>query len=289
MQKSKILFFKTRENCDAGSVSHTTTKVLPCHLLSGLYLHPVSLSLFVDPFRSILSQGPYSLHMWTFPYQEEEAIAYQADKLSTATNPDIVDSMAISFLLDHYSFPVVLPSGFCQPESSDRSVFGLNSTKSAVGTKTTPTLSKAKSFSVPDHNPHTDSVRLTRQPTVTGTSSDCLKSFRENIIRYSLNLPHYLRNVDWVNRTAVDEIHWLLRNCTPRELDLTVALELISIDFPDLTVRKLAVQRLESLSNDEVLKYLLQLVQVCECYWRKREHSKHYDGYGIQWLTTKAQ
>lgn len=275
------MFFKKRENSEAGSVSHTTTKVLACHLLFCPYLHPVSLFLLVDPCRSVLSQGPYSLHMWTFPYQEEEAIAYQADKLSTATNPEVVDSMAISFLLDRYSFPVVLPSGFSQSESSDRSVSGLDSTKSALGTKATPTLSKAKSFSIPDHDPLTDSVGLTRQPTVIGASGDCLKSFRDNIIRYSLNLPHYLRNVDWSNRTAVEEIHWLLGNCTPRELDLTVALELISIDFPDLTVRKLAVQRLESLSNDEVLKYLLQLVQVCECHWRKREHSKHYDGYDI--------
>lgn len=44
-----------------------------------------------------------------------------------------------------------------------------------------------------------------------------------------------------------------------------MALELLSMDFPDVTVRRLAVQRLESLSNDDVLKYLLQLVQVCAC------------------------
>lgn len=37
------------------------------------------------------------------------------------------------------------------------------------------------------------------------------------------------------------------------------------MDFPDVTVRRLAVQRLESLSNDDVMKYLLQLVQVCVC------------------------
>lgn len=60
----------------------------------------------------------------------------------------------------------------------------------------------------------------------------------------------------------VQDIHWLLVNCDPGELDLTMALELLSMDFPDVTVRRLAVQRLESLSNDEVLKYLLQLVQV---------------------------
>lgn len=66
-----------------------------------------------------------------------------------------------------------------------------------------------------------------------------------------------------MNRSVVDDVHWLLAHWDPGELDLTVALELLSLDFADETVRRLAVQRLESLSNDEVLKYLLQLVQVC--------------------------
>lgn len=61
----------------------------------------------------------------------------------------------------------------------------------------------------------------------------------------------------------VQDVHWLLGNYNPKELDVTVALELLGMDFPDMIVRRLAVQRLESLSNDDVLKYLLQLVQVC--------------------------
>lgn len=68
-----------------------------------------------------------------------------------------------------------------------------------------------------------------------------------------------------MNRGVVEDVHWLLGNWDPGELDLTVALELLSMDFADETVRRLAVQRLESLSNDDVLKYLLQLVQVCVC------------------------
>lgn len=60
----------------------------------------------------------------------------------------------------------------------------------------------------------------------------------------------------------VDDVHWLLGNWDPAELDITVALELLSIDFADEMVRRLAVKRLESLSNDDVLRYLLQLVQV---------------------------
>uniref|UniRef100_A0A3Q4I9I4 Phosphatidylinositol 4,5-bisphosphate 3-kinase catalytic subunit gamma isoform-like n=1 Tax=Neolamprologus brichardi TaxID=32507 RepID=A0A3Q4I9I4_NEOBR len=73
----------------------------------------------------------------------------------------------------------------------------------------------------------------------------------------------YLRNVDWMNRNSVEDVHWLLGYWQPEELDVTVALELLSMDFADEFVRRLAVKRLESLSNDDVLKYLLQLVQVC--------------------------
>ncbi|TWW56207.1 Phosphatidylinositol 4,5-bisphosphate 3-kinase catalytic subunit gamma isoform [Takifugu flavidus] len=98
---------------------------------------------------------------------------------------------------------------------------------------------------------------------------DGLKRFREESILYCSVLPHYLSTLDWMNRKIVQDVHWLLGNCNPEELDVTVALELLGIDFPDMMVRRLAVQRLESLSNDDVLKYLLQLVQTklgrCPC------------------------
>uniref|UniRef100_A0A3Q3K3Z4 Uncharacterized protein n=1 Tax=Monopterus albus TaxID=43700 RepID=A0A3Q3K3Z4_MONAL len=89
-----------------------------------------------------------------------------------------------------------------------------------------------------------------------------LKRFRKESLRYTSSLPHYLRSVNWMDHRVVEDVHWLLGNWNPEDLDLTVALELLSMDFPDETVRRLAVQRLESLSNDDVLKYLLQLVQV---------------------------
>uniref|UniRef100_A0A671QXJ7 Phosphatidylinositol 4,5-bisphosphate 3-kinase catalytic subunit gamma isoform-like n=1 Tax=Sinocyclocheilus anshuiensis TaxID=1608454 RepID=A0A671QXJ7_9TELE len=84
----------------------------------------------------------------------------------------------------------------------------------------------------------------------------------ENIVHYASNLPHFLRTIDWMMPTAVQDVHWLLSHWGPEDIELSVALELLSVDFADLKVRRLAVQRLEILSNDEVLKYLLQLVQV---------------------------
>uniref|UniRef100_A0A8C6TB16 Si:rp71-17i16.5 n=1 Tax=Neogobius melanostomus TaxID=47308 RepID=A0A8C6TB16_9GOBI len=65
-----------------------------------------------------------------------------------------------------------------------------------------------------------------------------------------------------MDRQTVEDVHWLLENWgAPESLDLAVALELLSLDFIDHKVRRLAVRRLDCLSNDEVLKYLLQLVQ----------------------------
>lgn len=91
------------------------------------------------------------------------------------------------------------------------------------------------------------------------------KEFRKKSLCNASTLPHYLHNVDWLSCKVVEDVHRLLENLDPRLLDVTVALELLSIDFADVLVRRLAVKRLKSLSNEDVLKYLLQLVQVCSC------------------------
>ncbi|XP_026010722.1 phosphatidylinositol 4,5-bisphosphate 3-kinase catalytic subunit gamma isoform isoform X2 [Astatotilapia calliptera] len=202
----------------------------------GKVLYFVNL-LLID-HRSVLSQGPYTLHMWSHPGLDDEAITYQADKLSTATNPDIADSMAISFLLDRYSFPVVVPNTVTNSECSN-----------------------------------------SREPI--NTKKPCLRRFREESVRYASSLPQYLRNVDWMNRNSVEDVHWLLGYWQPGELDVTVALELLSMDFADEFIRRLAVKRLESLSNDDVLKYLLQLVQILKV-------EPYHDSFLARYLIQRA-
>ncbi|XP_037627644.1 phosphatidylinositol 4,5-bisphosphate 3-kinase catalytic subunit gamma isoform [Sebastes umbrosus] len=234
----------------------------------GKVLYFVNL-LLID-HRSVLSQGPYTMHMWSYPDLEEEVNTYQADKLSCATNPDIADSMAISFLLDRYSFPVVLPNSISPSECSGNPASSLTLTKSTALSSSSSSSSPPSTLPRPQspslqgkslQDSLSDTVTLRTPSAVTSTKGPCLKRFREESIRYASNLPHYLRNVDWMNRRVVEDVHWLLGNWDAGELDVTVALELLSMDFADVTVRRLAVQRLESLSNDDVLKYLLQLVQ----------------------------
>uniref|UniRef100_A0A665VWB8 phosphatidylinositol 3-kinase n=1 Tax=Echeneis naucrates TaxID=173247 RepID=A0A665VWB8_ECHNA len=213
----------------------------------GKVLYFVNL-LLID-HRSVLSQGPYTLHMWPYPDLEEEAITYQADKLSSATNPDIADSMAISLFLDRYSFPVVLPNSYSPSECSG-----------------SPTSTRSQ----------TSCIAFSHSPN--GTD---LKRTRKESIHCASNLPYYLRNVNWMDRKVVEDVHWLLGNWDPEDLDVTVALELLSMDFADETVRRLAVQRLETLSNDDVLRYLLQLVQTLKV-------EPYHDSFLARYLIRRA-
>ncbi|XP_023271354.1 phosphatidylinositol 4,5-bisphosphate 3-kinase catalytic subunit gamma isoform-like [Seriola lalandi dorsalis] len=251
----------------------------------GKVLYFVNL-LLID-HRSVLSQGPHTLHMWSYPDLEEEAVTYQADKLSSATNPDIADSMAISFFLDRYSFPVVLPNRFSSSECSGSPTSSLSPTKSTASShapssssssspsSTLPSTDSSSLHVTTPQGPSTDTVTL-RCPSDAG-----LKRFRMESVRYASNLPYYLRNVDWMNREVVEDVHWLLGHWDPGDLDVTVALELLSMDFADETVRRLAVQRLESLSNDDVLRYLLQLVQTLKV-------EPYHDSFLARYLIQRA-
>lgn len=210
--------------------------------------------------------------MWSYPNLEEEASTYQADKLSTATNPDVAESVAISFLLDRYSFPVVLPSSLAPLDHGEEPSSTLTQNKPATLSSSPPDVAQA-----PASDPAPPG------PADIHTKRDCLRRFREESLLYYSVLPHYCRNLDWMNRKLVQDVHWLLGNCNPEELDLSVALELLSMDFPDSAVRRLAVQRLESLSNDDVLRYLLQLVQVCAVITKESSSSAL-----IRWANTRS-
>ncbi|XP_062248724.1 phosphatidylinositol 4,5-bisphosphate 3-kinase catalytic subunit gamma isoform isoform X1 [Platichthys flesus] len=249
-------------------------------------------NLLLIDHRSLLSQGSYTLHMWSYPGQEEEAITYQADKLSSATNPDVADSMAISFLLDRYSFPVVLPNSLGSPVCSGSPNSPFSSPISTASSlkmspsplSPSPTITSTYSSSQhlkPPEGPSGDTMALRSPPTVVRTQRPCLKKFREESIRYASNLPLFLRNVDWMNRNVVEDVHWLLGNWDTDELDITLALELLSIEFADERVRRLAVQRLESLSNNDVLMYLLQLVQTLKV-------EPYHDSFLARYLIQRA-
>ncbi|XP_071945035.1 phosphatidylinositol 4,5-bisphosphate 3-kinase catalytic subunit alpha isoform-like isoform X1 [Antedon mediterranea] len=76
------------------------------------------------------------------------------------------------------------------------------------------------------------------------------------------SLPKLLCAVKWSSREHVSQLYVLLKDW-PRNINVETALCLLDCTYADVGVRQFAVECLShSLSNDELLQYLLQLVQV---------------------------
>ncbi|XP_041080817.1 phosphatidylinositol 4,5-bisphosphate 3-kinase catalytic subunit gamma isoform-like [Polyodon spathula] len=188
-------------------------------------------NLLLIDHRSLLCQGEHILHMWPFPEKEEELFTYDADKMSSKTNPDAANSMAISIIMDSYRFPVVLPRSRASNPSC---------------------INPASSDLSPEDNSH---------PTPGLTNKGLFRGFTEDCSQYGASLPKFLSTTNWGDPIAVQNIHWLVSHWDPLDLDIDIALELLSIHFADEHVRRMSIKRLERLHNDELLRYLLQLVQ----------------------------
>uniref|UniRef100_A0A3B4B565 Uncharacterized protein n=1 Tax=Periophthalmus magnuspinnatus TaxID=409849 RepID=A0A3B4B565_9GOBI len=224
---------------------------------NGKMLYFVNL-LLID-HRSVLSQGSHTLHMWSCPTQtQDEAVTFGADKLSSATNPDLSGSVAISVCLDRYSFPVVLPNS----------------------SRTQNQQNQVRTIALPCRPLTLLLSPLTLPLPPVGRPG--LGHFREESMHYASHLPEFLRKVNWMDRRAVEDVHWLLDHWgAPQDLDLTVALELLGLDFIDHRVRRLAVERLDCLNNDQVLTYLLQLVQTLKV-------ESYHDSFLARFLIRRA-
>lgn len=72
-------------------------------------------------------------------------------------------------------------------------------------------------------------------------------------------LVKFLKCVNWDSQFEVKQASELLKEWEPMDVD--DALELLSIEFKHPIVRKYAVGRLQTAPSDDILMYLLQLVQ----------------------------
>uniref|UniRef100_A0A672SKZ0 Si:rp71-17i16.5 n=1 Tax=Sinocyclocheilus grahami TaxID=75366 RepID=A0A672SKZ0_SINGR len=233
----------TVEGTSTKDTKPNSSKVQDYQKGKGQVLYFVNLQLIDHRSIQDLSQGPHTLHMWPFPEWDEEAFTYEAEKLSTATNPDVAKAMAITFMLDRYNFPVVLLYG-----------------KSSSGSGTSP-VSDSSTLDLSGES-RLSSPSSETSPTTPFTRTDCLRRLKEESVHYASNLPQFLRTVDWMLPTAVQDVHWLLSHWGPEDIGPSLALELLSVDFADMKVIRLAVQSLDIQSNDDLRKYLLHLVQV---------------------------
>ncbi|KAM6214064.1 phosphatidylinositol 3-kinase C2 domain-containing subunit gamma [Sarcoramphus papa] len=79
------------------------------------------------------------------------------------------------------------------------------------------------------------------------------------------SLPLVLGSAPSWDRTTVSEMYAVLRRW--RFSNPLEALGLLTFSFPDQDIRRTAVQQIENMSNDELLEYLPQLVQVLKFEW----------------------
>ncbi|NXY57768.1 P3C2G kinase, partial [Callaeas wilsoni] len=90
--------------------------------------------------------------------------------------------------------------------------------------------------------------------------------YRYSCNNQSCSLPLVLGSAPSWDRTTVSEMYALLRSW--RFSHPLEALGLLTFSFPDQDIRRAAVQQIENVSNDELLEYLPQLVQVLKFEWR---------------------
>ncbi|XP_006006049.1 phosphatidylinositol 4,5-bisphosphate 3-kinase catalytic subunit gamma isoform [Latimeria chalumnae] len=201
-------------------------------------------NLLLIDHRSLLRQGEYVLNMWKFPDKGEEQGSINADKLTTATNPDKKLSMAISVILDKYGYPIALPK--CR---------GLSD---AEGEKSKPEIPNQLRKQL-EEIIATDPLNP-----LSPEDKELLWHFRHEIITHPEAYPKLLSSVKWGCQDTVLKIHQLLLKQDAWEkspLDVGLAMQLLDCNFSDEKVRTMAVKKLEKLGDDDVLRYLLQLVQ----------------------------
>ncbi|TNN38598.1 Phosphatidylinositol 4,5-bisphosphate 3-kinase catalytic subunit gamma isoform [Liparis tanakae] len=178
--------------------------------------------LLVD-HRSLLRQGEFILHMWKMPEKSEESSSsINADKLTSATNPDKASAMAVAILLDKYCYPVVLPKSRDAGAARDAAAAGEEAEGGERGQREMPNHLKKQFAAIVATDP--------LHP-LSPEDKELLWHFRHECMR------------------------------DPSGLDVGLAMQLLDCHYSDAQVRSMAVRKLETLEDDDVLRYLLQLVQ----------------------------
>jgi phosphatidylinositol 3-kinase len=108
---------------------------------------------------------------------------------------------------------------------------------------------------------------------LTGDEKDLVWKFRHHLTRDKRALTKVIKSVAWHDQNEVRQAVQILPRWT--EIDVDDALELLGPTFDNTTVRTYAVDRLRKADDEELLMYLLQLVQALK--FEKISVDKHED------------
>ncbi|XP_077449409.1 phosphatidylinositol 4,5-bisphosphate 3-kinase catalytic subunit gamma isoform isoform X1 [Stigmatopora argus] len=228
-------------------------------------------NLLLIDHRSLLRQGEFVLHMWKMPEKSEESSSssINADKLTSATNPDKTSSMAVAILLDKYCYPVVLP------KSRDLS----RDAEDAEGRQRVPR-------EMPNHLKKQFGAIVDTDPLhpLSPEDKELLWHFRHECMRDPRAYPKLLSSVRWGKQEDALATHQMLERCTAWDssvLDVGLAMQMLDCHYSDAQVRSMAVRKLETLEDADVLRYLLQLVQAVK-------FEPYHDGALVRFLLKRA-
>lgn len=203
-------------------------------------LHWVNMQIL--DHRALLRQGVLKLNLW--PYQgngEDSRWGGMSPVGSTAINPDGNNAAVLYIELDSYMHPVACPT----------EGWGVQSVQ----------LDSFMKESSPFRSDIDKSIQSDPLAPLGAAEKELLWNFRNQLVNSAVALPKFLQCVNWADLDQVTETHKLLK-LWRTQVTMEIALELLDYHYADEKVRSLAVERLSKLTNDELLVFLLQLIQV---------------------------
>ncbi|XP_016145700.1 phosphatidylinositol 4,5-bisphosphate 3-kinase catalytic subunit beta isoform-like isoform X1 [Sinocyclocheilus grahami] len=235
---------------------------------AGKVHYPIAwVNTMVFDYRGQLKTGDIILHCWTsFPDELEEML----NPIGTIqTNPYTENATELHISFPEYSTqPVVFPAFDKILEkaaeiagASDSMTMGRGGKKFYIELK-----------EIMERDPLSQLCE-NEKDLIWTLRYDCRENFPQS-------LPKLLLSVKWSKHEDMTQLQALLQiwpKLSPRD-----ALELLDFNYPDQYVREFAVYCLRDMSDDELLQYLLQLVQVLR-------YEPYYDCALSRFLLERAQ
>uniref|UniRef100_A0A8C6KXC2 phosphatidylinositol-4,5-bisphosphate 3-kinase n=1 Tax=Nothobranchius furzeri TaxID=105023 RepID=A0A8C6KXC2_NOTFU len=230
---------------------------------AGKVLYPIAwVNTMVFDYRGQLKTGDVILHCWSsFPDELEEML----NPIGTIqTNPYTENATALHIHFPEYSsHPVIFPPF----DKVSLQMFSRNSTCGRGGKKFHIELKE-----IMERDPLSQLCE-NEKDLIWTLRYDCRENFPQS-------LPKLLLSVKWSKHEDMAQLQALLQiwpKLSPRD-----ALELLDFNYPDQYVREYAVSCLHDMSDEELLQYLLQLVQVLR-------YEPYYDCPLTHFLLERAQ
>ncbi|KAI5086284.1 phosphatidylinositol 4,5-bisphosphate 3-kinase catalytic subunit beta isoform, partial [Silurus meridionalis] len=235
---------------------------------AGKVHYPIAwVNMMVFDYRGQLKTGDIILHTWSsFPDELEEML----NPIGTIqTNPYTENATALHICLPEYSghpltfppFDKILEKAAEIAGSTDSISLGRGGKKFYIELK-----------EIMERDPLSQLCE-NEKDLIWTLRYDCRENFPQS-------LPKLLLSVKWSKHEDMAQLQALLQiwpKIYPRD-----ALELLDFNYPDQYVREYAVSCLQDMSDEELLQYLLQLVQVLR-------YEPYYDCALTQFLLQRAQ